>query len=811
VSVVYVTKNGAEFLDGSLAAVRRQRGPFELEEIIAIDSGSSDATLSILARHGARVESIPPAEFGHGRTRNLGARLARGDLVVFLTQDASPADDHWLARLIAPFADDPLLAGVWSRHAPRPGCHPMEWRRVVEFPLFHESGLVVSSARGNAEDARSPELHAWFSNNASAIPRAVLERWPFPEVEFAEDQAWARLVLAAGFRIALANDSVILHSHAYSPWTNLQRNFDHACATRETFGVRDELGVRACVRAALRETRRDIAFWATARGRSRARASSSAGASRQPRIISALSAAVGSARAQPACRSRCSGAFRSASASARGVDTRMEPSTDASPTPRTSVLIPSFNHGPFVLGAVQSALDQTENAIEVIVIDDGSTDDSLARLATIDDARVRVLSQENQGLSRTLNRGLELARAPWIKFLPSDDMLVPTCIELQLRAADEIGRGVVFCLPEVVDAGGRPLADPAPQAWFDTAVRDGAEILGGLVERNFLSAPGALFERELALAVGGFDPELRVAQDYDLWLKLLPRGPARLIPDRLVRVRWHGANQSAVATPATEAERSRALLRAIDDVGLERWIARFAEGSSGRRAGVQGRRALAGALLRSGLPDAAALAERIALEARRLERGGAGVRVATSIGRALAAMLQVARRHLRPRWRVALDGRPGAAAAYPGVSATRIDPGPCREHWLVLDPAPLAPPGDRVRGAELALALARRGLRVTYGRADRRCDRCGNSRRRRRRCDRLAPRRAAHAPSLRATTRYGSFSKRRTRKPSRWRARPRRSGARVLYDRGVPPQTLGAASLVRCREREAADPTRRTI
>jgi rhamnosyltransferase len=147
----------------------------------------------------------------------------------------------------------------------------MEWRRVVEFPLFHGPALQVSSLRGDAGAALAGDLRAWFSNNASAVPRDVLLRWPFPDVEFAEDQAWARVVLEAGFRIALVNESVILHSHAYSPWTNLQRNFDHACAMRETLGRRDDLSAAGCVRAAMREIGRDIAFWARCRNRSRAR------------------------------------------------------------------------------------------------------------------------------------------------------------------------------------------------------------------------------------------------------------------------------------------------------------------------------------------------------------------------------------------------------------------------------------------------------------------------------------------------------------------------------------------------------------
>ena len=272
-----------------------------------------------------------------------------------------------------------------------------------------------------------------------------------------------------------------------------------------------------------------------------------------------------------------------------------------------SVVVPSYDHAPFVASAVRSALDQVGVSLEVIAIDDGSRDDSVARLREIEDHRLTVVRQENRGLSRTLNRGLELARGRLVKMLPSDDLLEPGALARQAALVRSEGLAVAFSRPTVVDAGGRPLADPAPQAWFDIDAGDSRSLLRALVPRNPLCAPGALFERALALAVGGFDPSLRVAHDYDLWLRLLARGRGRLQPERLVRVRWHGDNQSATADASTEEERAYALVGALVRTGLAWWVERFAPG---------GRPALAVALMQSGLREVRPFARALLVEER---------------------------------------------------------------------------------------------------------------------------------------------------------------------------------------------------
>lgn len=286
-----------------------------------------------------------------------------------------------------------------------------------------------------------------------------------------------------------------------------------------------------------------------------------------------------------------------------------------SAAPEISILVPSYNHAAFVEGAIRSSLSQEGVSLEVLVVDDGSTDDSPARIQAIEDSRLRVIVQENRGLSRSLNRVLAEARGTWVKFLPSDDRLLPGCLARQLAAA--AGSVASFCLPAVVDANLQPLLDPAPQEWFDVLPDRGSRVATDLLPRNCLSAPCGLFSRAAAVKVGGFDPSMRVAQDYDLWLRLASVGELHRFDERLVQVRWHGANQSSVATTSTEAERALALVRALIREGLSGWVVRMQSLGFDR---MEACRRLLLALLDSGLSQVQPFVYELAIDIR--ESGG---------------------------------------------------------------------------------------------------------------------------------------------------------------------------------------------
>jgi len=270
VSILLPTKNGEKYLAEVLENVKKQQGNFRLCEIIAVDSGSRDRTLEILRRHQVGVWQIPPQEFGHGKTRNFAAAQARGEFLVFLTQDATPADDQWLENLLAPLREDPLVAGAFSRHRPRLNCHPMEWHRIVAYELHSQSEIQVYTAVENPDYEQNPARYRVFANTSSVIRRAVWEQIPFPEVAFAEDQAWAEQVLKAGYKTAYAAKSVVFHSHGYGAWVNFCRHFEHARAMRELFVQPRSLELRNCVAWALQGARADLTFWYHQNGQSKA-------------------------------------------------------------------------------------------------------------------------------------------------------------------------------------------------------------------------------------------------------------------------------------------------------------------------------------------------------------------------------------------------------------------------------------------------------------------------------------------------------------------------------------------------------------
>jgi rhamnosyltransferase len=138
----------------------------------------------------------------------------------------------------------------------------MEWRRIVEEELHGQLDSRVHSAIDNAKDyEQNPWRYRFFANTSSVLRRSVWEQLPFPEISFAEDQAWADRVMKAGYKTSYAADSVVYHSHSYGPWVNFCRHFEHAVAMQQLFAYFSHRRLKDCIPEALAIAKRDLIFW----------------------------------------------------------------------------------------------------------------------------------------------------------------------------------------------------------------------------------------------------------------------------------------------------------------------------------------------------------------------------------------------------------------------------------------------------------------------------------------------------------------------------------------------------------------------
>jgi rhamnosyltransferase len=237
IALLLVVKHAGESLCELLAAVSNQVHLHEMK-ILAVDSGSTDRTLEILKRHGVRAVTIPPPEFNHGSTRNLAAREAGSglDYLVYLSQDAIPADKDWLANLIRPLEEDPRVAGAFSRHIPPSGTSPSLTRQLTRVWQTGGAERLVNEMPEDPETyVRDRVYYATFSNTSSVIRRSVWEEIPFRELNFAEDADWADRVIKAGYKIVFEPDSNVLHAHDYSIIEQFRQNVDHTEAMIRLF------------------------------------------------------------------------------------------------------------------------------------------------------------------------------------------------------------------------------------------------------------------------------------------------------------------------------------------------------------------------------------------------------------------------------------------------------------------------------------------------------------------------------------------------------------------------------------------------
>jgi len=219
VSIIVPTLNPGDCLSTLCDAIGYQR--LKPLEILVVDSSSTDA----LPVHGygeeLRVITIDKAAFDHGGTRNLGARQARGEILVFMTQDATPADDLWLENLVAPILSGEAVA-TFARQLPREGATPLErFARHFNYPPTSKIKTI--------HDVQEMGFKAFFFSNVCSAVRAngFWEVGGFPQrVVMDEDVLLCARLMRVGYRVKYTAEARVFHSHNYTLRQQFKRNFD---------------------------------------------------------------------------------------------------------------------------------------------------------------------------------------------------------------------------------------------------------------------------------------------------------------------------------------------------------------------------------------------------------------------------------------------------------------------------------------------------------------------------------------------------------------------------------------------------------
>ncbi|HQZ21260.1 MAG TPA: glycosyltransferase [Thermoflexales bacterium] len=219
-SLLLPTLNGGPDLDHLLTALAGQ-----VDEIIIADSESADDTPAIARKHGAKVITIPRVGFSHSGTRNILGDAARGELLLFMTQDALPSSDHWLADLRAKLQKNPRIAAVSCAQLPRPdadlfaritGFHHRRFMQIEQ----HDRILRKPIRKTYEHWRRNSEL----ADSACLIRKSIWQKYHFQR-EFGEDIDLGLRLIRDGHHLALMRSAAIIHSHNRSPIYQAKRAY----------------------------------------------------------------------------------------------------------------------------------------------------------------------------------------------------------------------------------------------------------------------------------------------------------------------------------------------------------------------------------------------------------------------------------------------------------------------------------------------------------------------------------------------------------------------------------------------------------
>ncbi|HON06565.1 MAG TPA: glycosyltransferase family A protein [Verrucomicrobiota bacterium] len=206
-----------------------------------------------------------------------------------------------------------------------------------------------------------------------------------------------------------------------------------------------------------------------------------------------------------------------------------------------SVIIPAYNYSQYLPFAIESAISQTYSPIEIIVVDDGSTDDTKRVVAQYGD-KVRYIYQKNSGLSAARNTGIQAASMPFIAFLDADDVWDPEFLKFGMNTFSLLSDdyAIVACYPKFIDQDGNPLpVNPSEKRYY-------GDIFAGDILLMTRFPPSAVIAKKTAFdRCGFFDTTLKSSEDRDMWLRIASKFRIYLNQDALIMIRRHSSNMSS--------------------------------------------------------------------------------------------------------------------------------------------------------------------------------------------------------------------------------------------------------------------------
>lgn len=261
VTVFIPTFNGEKYIEQIIKKIFTQTVDFSYELLI-IDSGSTDRTLETIRRYQAvyptlRLHEIPNEEFGHGKTRNLAAQMAKGEFIVYLSHDAIPANKRWLYEMLKPFELSDKVVAVMGKQRPRRLCPPLLKYEIIH--TFNNFGPGFGTTLFYKDDfINKPEIYdavRFYSDVNSATKTSFLKHHiPYRDVKYSEDMMFGEDVIEAGYIKAYAPRGEVIHSNDLALKDYAPRMYDETMGMRISGVPMKSLKIYGSLRAFIRGT-----------------------------------------------------------------------------------------------------------------------------------------------------------------------------------------------------------------------------------------------------------------------------------------------------------------------------------------------------------------------------------------------------------------------------------------------------------------------------------------------------------------------------------------------------------------------------